>query len=341
MSYRELVDGYKAKLKTANERIFELEGIVAEKVFELEKLQAQCESQVDAQCLARAQARMAELEKAIVDHDTCFQETLACISGSGTGSYYDEVEKLRQSNGELMAKLGGQETDNADETLCLDTEHGQPGGDSTATLGDETAVASTLRDQVDMLQGHVASLEEQLENVRSGDPDSATSQSPTVLTKQVEDLQRQLEISKAASTSIEKQLQSANASNNRDAAPLLKQIQDLTNQLETYKTSEASLRAQLAQSGGKDAADAVYIEALKSQIQNHTAAQSSLQITANNYKVAAEKAQMKQQRAVNKLEDKEKVVQRLKGWLEREKEARYISSVKLWDSRRQWSTNDA
>lgn len=110
-------------------------------------------------------------------------------------------------------------------------------------------------------------------------------------------------------------------------ATLRAQMQDLAAQLEIYKTAEHALRSQLVHSGGKDAADAVYIDALKSQIRDHTATQSALQITAKNFKDKAEKATKKLTRAEEKLDARDRFVERLKGLLEREKNARYVTAV--------------
>ncbi|KAK5118617.1 hypothetical protein LTR85_008082 [Meristemomyces frigidus] len=281
MAHRQLAEDYKLKLKDANDRIFELESAMADQAYELEQLKKTPGAHSSAEQLETAHARITELEQMVKVQEDRLKRASEAKGGLVESDLQQELEAVLSRNQELEQQLSERDDD---EAVCMDVD-----AVAAAADGASDTELSALREQVEVLTTHAASLEAQLTE------------------------------SKTAMAAM-------------DAGPLVaslrSQVLGLTNQLETYKTAESALRDQLAKTGGKDAADAVYNDALKSQIRDHTATQFALQITANNVRERADKAVKKFEKSESRLEDRDRYLEKLKAQLAREKEARIAAESK-------------
>lgn len=230
MAHRQLAEDYRLKLKHANDRVFELESAIADQSYALEQLKSAEAPSAFTEQLESAHARIVELEETVTDLERRLKEALQEQTSSTALLQGCEADPMRGTDlVEQDFEAENKRSEELEEQLPDRDDEALCMDVDTATgaVRDAGPEISALREQVEMLKNHAAALEARLEE-----------QNTTV---------------------------TATTDAGQVVGSLRTQTLDLKNQLETYKTAETALRDQLARIGGKDAADAVYIDALKSR----------------------------------------------------------------------------
>lgn len=226
--------------------------------------------------------------------------------------------ELEDSENHLRDALGPIE----DEAIDINAEDFDPAMLDRSRAAKAAQEITLLRQQNEALRTHVDDLENQVRKLNS-----AISAEDACL--EIASLRGELEDAKDRLASY-KETDKDGTNDASGVSALRTQLEDTKAQLETHKTAEAALRQQLGKTGAKDMADGVYIDALKSQIKDLTAAQSHMQITANHLKKGMEKAKQKQDRTGFKLRARDAYVLQLTSRSEREKEARFVTIPECW-----------
>lgn len=107
MDHGQLAEDYRLKLKTANDRVFELEGTIADLAYQLDQLTAAPHDATKK--LEAANARITELEEAVMEAEARREDAMLNVDEEGDSVLQRELDGMRDHVQELKEQLAHRE----------------------------------------------------------------------------------------------------------------------------------------------------------------------------------------------------------------------------------------